>query len=391
MSRCILCGSELSHKEKPEHVLLNALGGRKTTRRKLCGSCNNKAGSGPDSDLAESVVVIRNYANFYSGDGSAPPTIKSIEGDGISFDMKAGGVPSAKISNGLNFGTPKDGKVPVGIQARDIEQLRSYIPHIAKKVGISEESVLKQLANAEPKLYSQPAPTIPSRIPFGAGESQRSIARSCFVLWSLQNKNEDLLSDNYNEIRKYILQDDASPSKLELWIDTRATPKTLLDFCAHPTFIWAGTDSTNTVWGYFRLYGVIGWGFRLSTPNTSSKEAIALISNPEHPESWRCDTATAKLISVDWVKDIPNQSEAEFSSIKQHFAELMSAARDRSINALIEETISDAFSYYNVKDDQVISDEMAREISNYISHRLAHILLRQPHELPINPEKLKAK
>jgi hypothetical protein len=33
---CIFCGTELTADTKPEHILLNALGGRKTTQRVIC-------------------------------------------------------------------------------------------------------------------------------------------------------------------------------------------------------------------------------------------------------------------------------------------------------------------------------------------------------------------
>ncbi|WP_413785677.1 HNH endonuclease [Cognatiyoonia sp. IB215182] len=54
MIDCVLCKAQLSENEKPEHILLDALGGRKTTRDVLCSICNNKMGAGPDKDLAES-------------------------------------------------------------------------------------------------------------------------------------------------------------------------------------------------------------------------------------------------------------------------------------------------------------------------------------------------
>lgn len=67
MKHCILCKIELSVGEKPEHILLNALGGRKTTRDVLCSGCNNTMGVGPDKDFAESVAPLRTIANLKSG------------------------------------------------------------------------------------------------------------------------------------------------------------------------------------------------------------------------------------------------------------------------------------------------------------------------------------
>jgi hypothetical protein len=46
MAFCIFCDHELNATTKPEHVLHNAFGGRKETRRVICSGCNNTFGSG---------------------------------------------------------------------------------------------------------------------------------------------------------------------------------------------------------------------------------------------------------------------------------------------------------------------------------------------------------
>ncbi|UVO30394.1 HNH endonuclease [Bradyrhizobium arachidis] len=41
MPKCIFCQNELTQDTTPEHVLLNALGGRMTTKRAICSDHNN--------------------------------------------------------------------------------------------------------------------------------------------------------------------------------------------------------------------------------------------------------------------------------------------------------------------------------------------------------------
>ncbi len=69
MKLCILCRQPITEKTKPEHVLLNALGGRMTVREIICSGCNHEMGIGPDQDLANSVVALRNSGNLKAGDG----------------------------------------------------------------------------------------------------------------------------------------------------------------------------------------------------------------------------------------------------------------------------------------------------------------------------------
>lgn len=78
-SKCIFCDSKLTPDTKPEHILLNALGGRKTTRRVICSTCNNDFGGTIDDALTEQVEVLRNLLQFESGTGKPPPMLKNLQ------------------------------------------------------------------------------------------------------------------------------------------------------------------------------------------------------------------------------------------------------------------------------------------------------------------------
>src|SRR3954454_10963210 len=51
IGHCIFCDNELTPNTKAEHILLNALGGRKTTRRVICSDCNERFGQTIDKSL----------------------------------------------------------------------------------------------------------------------------------------------------------------------------------------------------------------------------------------------------------------------------------------------------------------------------------------------------
>jgi hypothetical protein len=72
--KCIFCDSDLIPGTKPEHILLDALGGKKTTRRAICSGCNNMFGGTIDQALANQVQVLRNLLQFGSGTGRPPPS-----------------------------------------------------------------------------------------------------------------------------------------------------------------------------------------------------------------------------------------------------------------------------------------------------------------------------
>ncbi|MGB7075699.1 MAG: HNH endonuclease, partial [Xanthobacteraceae bacterium] len=76
--RCIFCNAELTADTKPEHILLSALGGRKTTRRVTCSQCNSDFGNTIDKAITEQVVFVRSLLNLKSSDGKPAPILKKI-------------------------------------------------------------------------------------------------------------------------------------------------------------------------------------------------------------------------------------------------------------------------------------------------------------------------
>ena len=73
---CIFCGTPLDRTTKPEHILHDALCGRKTTRRVVCSGCNNRFGGSIDKVLAEQFGAVRTLLQLRSGTGALPPMLK---------------------------------------------------------------------------------------------------------------------------------------------------------------------------------------------------------------------------------------------------------------------------------------------------------------------------
>src|SRR5712671_4669522 len=89
--RCIFCDNVLDGTTKPEHILLNALGGRKTTRKLICSDCNNRFGGTIDDALSAQVPTIRNLLQFESGSGKSPPMLRSLQSGKDKINIKSDG------------------------------------------------------------------------------------------------------------------------------------------------------------------------------------------------------------------------------------------------------------------------------------------------------------
>ena len=185
MSLCILCQAVPPDPDKPEHILLNAIGGRLGTTKALCGACHNSMGAGPDKDLADGVASLRNIANLRSGSGKPPPSIPKVEADGIVYDLAPGGVPVLRPSAPLALKKGEQG-ANINISARDEAHLDKLLLGAARKLGLAEgahDAFVEDAKRSATKTTGF-APSSQHHLEFGSEASQRSMIKACLVLWN---------------------------------------------------------------------------------------------------------------------------------------------------------------------------------------------------------------
>jgi hypothetical protein len=245
MNFCVLCKSKLSRIEKPEHILLNALGGRKTTRNVLCSNCNNKMGAGPDKDLADSVSPLRTIASLKSGSGKNAPSmlVKPISGE--LYKLNPEGVPFPINKEPLKFGLDEAGNETISITARDESHLEQLLEAAAKARKMTQEVAerFKETARNEAVITSKPASKFEGQIQFGSGRSRAAMAKACLVLWAEMVGNAEACNERYDEIRNFILSSNLADSEEpESWVDTRELPQLPDGFSGNTNMIWVGSN-----------------------------------------------------------------------------------------------------------------------------------------------------
>src|ERR1700722_11666968 len=90
---CIFCDNALGKDTKPEHILLSALGGRKTTKRVICSKHNEGFGGTIDDALAQQVSFLRNQLQLESGTRKPPPGLGRVKAGKETVEIKSDGTP----------------------------------------------------------------------------------------------------------------------------------------------------------------------------------------------------------------------------------------------------------------------------------------------------------
>jgi hypothetical protein len=177
MAVCLFCDSRLDETTKPEHILLNALGGRRRTRDAICSACNNKFGGTIDDALASQVIPIRNLLRLKSGSGDDAPTLKKVQAGAIKINIKGDGRLEL-AEKPFTVDKLTEDSWNIGVQVNSAEELDHYIPHIAAQLQVPEENLRIQLANAKISRVSKRPDAIGHQLSFGGPDAIRSIVKS---------------------------------------------------------------------------------------------------------------------------------------------------------------------------------------------------------------------
>jgi hypothetical protein len=196
--KCIFCDNDLTDDTMPEHILLNAYGGRKTTKRVNCSVCNNRFGGTIDKEAGEQVAVIRNLLQLESGTGRAPPMLPRVQAGNDTINILSDGNLElvAKPFTVTDLG---EGRFDIRIMTKSLEDLARYIPHIAARMGCTAEQVLEQLKSATGSSVERRPDTVLH--PIGLG----SAAKSSLVLWAMRVGNDEVKSPAYAAARDFVV------------------------------------------------------------------------------------------------------------------------------------------------------------------------------------------
>jgi len=382
---CVLCKEEIPEKTKPEHVLLNALGGRMTVRKIICPDCNHSMGIGPDNDLADSVSFLRNACDLKAGDGDSAPHLQGYKTDeGDNLTLEPGMQPNMRAEKALDIEID-DENIKVSIQAYSDEEADRLAEGAARKIakhrGHSNEanviSAIKKEILKDKQGSFRPSPQISGQLQFGQGSSIQSMAKSCLILWARINPINDMISDHYNLFRDYIKSSEEYESVGTIVkIDTRSLPTIPTEYSENPNIIWVGNDSVGNTYGYFRIYGAIGWRFLISEKKIDTPKIACLISNPFDNRVWSLFRDAESPITYEWVTAEWELDSLEYSLVQEKISKMMEYSIDVSQNKNLTRLVHDGLKKSGCEEGEIIERDHIKVLSSYVSRALVAQMLK---------------
>lgn len=392
MTQCIFCDNELTQDNKPEHMLLNALGGRRTTRTIDCSICNAGFGSTIDNALAAQVAVIRNMLQLDSGSGRAPPMLRNIPSGNDVINITNDGTPEL-VAKPFTVRKREDGTIEVGIMAKSPEDAARHIPHIAAQVGCSEEELLQKLASGTGSFTARRPDVVHHPLSFGGPLAVRSIAKSCLVLWASAVGNEEVKSAPYDGVRRFVVSGDDTFDKARVHLDSRYLPHTdelARRFGAFFNLIYVASDDSGRVLAHFTLYNIISWHVVVAKSGAIPNTRIALVSNPLDPSKWSDSIADELPLDFPWL-DSPDYTD-QFVRARERFTDMMKHYVKTETPRELTRIADEVFRKHGIMsdDEPITNPELRDKILGEISQRFALHALGLPYVESLTGEQVVA-
>lgn len=387
---CIFCDNELNAATKREHILLNGLGGRMTTRDAICSECNNKFGGSIDKALGAQVMIIRNLLQLESGTGNPPPRLKNVAAGSDKLNFGSDGRPILVQPPFVITDRP-DGNSDVAINVQSEAELQRILPHLAAKLRMTEEQVKDQILKGTATLIERRPGIVPFRLSFGSEDVLRSMVKSCLVLLATKVGSNALKQDYFAAARDFVLTGSDHFYRTRVHLDSRELPSAEAlkqQFGELFNLIYVGSDGEGHVIGHFTLYNVMSWQIVLAESGGPRNESIALISNPLDPASRSGRIAETAGVPFGWLNTVDDTSKLDRA--KARLTAMMERHTRASREAEIGRIVNDVCAKFGaMNDNDIIAAENQAAVFAEITARLAAHAANVPYEEKLTPERLK--
>ena len=379
--RCALRGCALTvDNDTEEHIIPNAIGGRKKVRGFICRSCNNDTGSEWDDELARQLKPLSIYLGIKRQRGSVPshnfPTAS-----GLRIQVNADGTMTPaepKIAV-----TTEGNSTRISVAARSRKELRQVLKGFQRKYPkIQDADIDKAMHGVRDNFhYSNDPIGIEAR--FGGVRAGRSLVKSalalvfdagidpsqCDLALNYLRNEEDEACFGYYYVRGRDLVVNR-PAKLPF-------------HCVH--VVGCSTDST--MLGYIEFYGV--WRMVLCLSETYVGKDFSRTYAIDPTTGGELDIVINLDLPVSEIREAYKYRRYDEAVFREAFCDVMDTVMEvgfrRELDRTSERAITAAYAKSGVAEGDPVTEELAWQLAEDIT---AEVLPFVIHNLtpPIFPK-----
>ncbi len=378
--RCALCLAPITASNSTrEHILPNAIGGRRRTRDFICKRCNSETGSAWDSELARQfqLFCVMFDVSRQRG-GNQAVLVKTLSGrklkcnpDGLLIDA------SPRFETQV-----QDGRTHVSIRARSHGELKKMLRDLSDDhPNLNVQRLLLDATMTEERL-DEPL-QLSHR--FGGHLAGRSAVKSCLALAC----ESGLSSEDCPHAIEYLVSDGNACfgyyNETDPVVDRpERTPLHCVHVCANP--------ETGLVLSYVEYFGfqkiVACLSSNYSGPAREGSYAINPLTGEELNLKIELDLRREDIAAV--CDNERFDEDRRIGDLKECICVWSIRNKERVIGTAMDEAIVDACTQLELDSDEVIPKEKLPEFVDLLSRRMADLMLRLRTERALSPAELRA-
>ena len=363
---CALCAQPLTDSNaSKEHIIPNAIGGRKKVSNFICKNCNSRTGHNWDIELVNQLKPLCTMLNINRDRGSNPPiTVETV--NGRKLDLNPDG--SMTIAN------PEFSKQDIGdkteykLRARSMEELKRNLPGLKRKhPHIDIDELMKNAT----KFREYPEDSLCINLQFGGPLTGRSVIKSCLALAYESGLN----IDDCEQVKSYLLSDGNACFGYfnEKDVVTNRPQNTFF----HCIYV-CGDPQNKQVLAYAEYFGYLRIVACLSSNYVGEKFSHGYAIDPVTGKE--LDIEINLEIDPEEIPDIYAYKKVDWNVTKGALGALFAVWKVKDENQAISEAVEEAeefaFSKCGIVPGDRLTDEKSAELVRVLSDRLAPSILR---------------
>lgn len=362
---CAFCAKPLTDTStSKEHVLPNAIGGRKTVNNFICTACNNTTGSNWDKELVDQLRPLCTMLNIKRDRGQNQRfRVETISDRKFLIDPDGSMTIAQPVFDEQDLGDKK----AIKIQARNMKEMERMVSGLQRKYPqIDTNEMLRHATNE--KAYS----TEPYKISFKFDEPLvgRSAVKSCLAL----AYDAGLNIDSCENARSYLLSDgEACFGYFNKYDVVKNRPERTFFHCVHV----CGDPVREQILAYVEYFGWLRIVVFLSSTYTG--EAFS--------RSYAIDPVTGRELDLEIdmkiapyeITEIYAHKMVDNAEVRRSLGKLLAAWKEQDIEQGLSNAVEDAWNFActetGVKTGDVLSDGQAAKFARAVTHSLTPFLL----------------
>ena len=362
---CAFCAKHFTASNtSKEHVIPNAIGGRKTVRNFICVDCNNSTGADWDNELVNQLRPLCTMLNINRDRGSNRDYAVETINDRKRIIRPDGSMTIAQpVFDKRDLGD----KTEIKIQARNMKEFKSIVSGLQKQYPqIDIDEMLRKATFV--REYS-PDPYEIS-LNFGGPLTGRSIVKSCLTL----AYEAGLTIDNCEHAKSYLLSDgDACFGYFNEYDVVKDRPERTF---FHSVYV-CGDPARKQVLAYVEYFG-----FQRIVACLSSNYIGEAFSH-----GYAVDPVTGKELDIEFdleiepeeISEIYAYKKVNYDEMRRALGTLLAAWSELDVERAMSNAVEDALKFAGaecgVKSGDILSDEQAAKFARVFTDRLEPFLL----------------